>query len=342
MENKRLLLDVLDGRCVNPPPIWLMRQAGRYLPEYQEIRKKAGSFLNLCYTPNLACEVTLQPIRRFNLDAAILFSDILVIPDALGRRVDFIQGEGPILDPLVDVNDILKLDPTSVCSHLEPVFEAIRQIRQKLPVEMTLLGFCGAPWTVATYMIAGKGSVDQKQARLFSYQYPDAFEILIERLVESSIVYLVRQLQEGVDAVQVFDSWAGVLTGNQFERFCIEPMQKIVAGVRAIVPNARIIGFPKGAGAYYELYAQKTGINCVGLDWSVPLDFARDRLANQVAVQGNIDPLLMIYGGKALEYAVDRIMKAFAGKPHIINLGHGITPEGRIENVEHLIRCVRH
>lgn len=333
------ILEVLKGKTFDVPPIWMMRQAGRYLPEYRELRKKAGSFLNLCYTPKMAAEVTLQPIKRFGFDAAILFSDILVIPDAMGRTVRFVEGEGPKLDP-ISVEEIPQLKDDEKIEHLDCVMETVSIVRSKLSDETALLGFCGAPWTVATYMIAGHGTPDQAPARLFSYQYPDAFENLLNILSVFSAKYLVRQLKAGADAIQIFDSWSGVLGEKEFERWCVKPVQKIVDLVRKEIPDAKIIGFPKGAGLLYKDYRQKTGVNCLGLDWSVPSSFSKE-LQNAGAVQGNLDPMRLIAGGRALDEGVDDIMSDLGQGPLIFNLGHGITPQTPIENVERMIKRVR-
>lgn len=336
----RKLMRVLAGESVFPPPIWVMRQAGRYLPEYRETRAKAGGFLNLCYTPELATEVTLQPIRRYGFDAAILFSDILVVPDALGQPVRFEEGEGPRLDPL-PLAEVGRLDPGRIASHLEPVYEAVARIRAGLPAETTLLGFCGAPWTVATYMIAGRGTPDQAPARRAALTDPAGFARLIDVLVESSIDYLVRQLRAGADAVQLFDTWAGVLDDAEFERWVTDPARRIVQGVRAAVPGARVIGFPKGAAASLPHFVEATGVDAVGLDWTVPLAYARDVLQPRVAVQGNLDPMRVILGGEELDAAVDRILDALGGGRLIFNLGHGITPEADPANVARLVDRVR-
>ena len=335
----RKLLRVLEGKCVSPPPVWLMRQAGRYLPEYRAVREKAGGFLDLCYDPDFATEVTLQPIRRFGFDAAILFSDILVIPDALDRGLHFVQGEGPKLTPL-RLDDIAGLDPSRAETHLAPVIATVGRLRRELPDETALIGFCGAPWTVATYMIAGHGTPDQAPARLFAYRHPEAFERLIHLLAEMSATYLIRQLQAGADCVQIFDSWAGVLDEASFEAFAVKPVARMVEKVRAAVPNAKIIGFAKGAGALLGSYRQKTGVDAVGLDWSVPLSQAK-ALQAEGAVQGNLDPLRLIAGGRALEEGVDRILETLGNGPLIFNLGHGITPDAPIENVESLLRRIR-
>lgn len=339
METSRKLMRVLNGESLETPPVWLMRQAGRYLPEYRETREKAGGFLNLCYTPELAIEVTMQPIRRFGFDAAILFSDILVVPDALGRKVNFEEGRGPVLEP-IDAAEIEGLETGNVLEHLAPVLEAVKGLRRELPDKTTLLGFCGAPWTVATYMIAGHGTPDQAPARLFSFQNEEAFARLIDLLVEASVEYLVAQLRTGADAVQIFDSWSGVLDQRSFAKWCVAPVRKIVAQVRAQVPDAKIIGFPKGAGSLYASYRLKTGVDCLGLDWAVPLDQARELQASGT-VQGNLDPMRLVAGGGALDEGVDMITEALAGKPFIFNLGHGIVPQTPIENVERMLQRVR-
>lgn len=330
---------VLEGERQDVPPVWMMRQAGRYLPEYRQIRKEAGSFLDLCYNPDLATEVTMQPIRRFGFDAAILFSDILVIPDALGQTVRFEEGRGPVLDPLPD-SDLKMLKPENAESHLKPVIDAVSQIRSVLSEETSLLGFCGAPWTVATYMIAGQSTSDQSPARLFAYRKPAEFESLLKLLSDVSAEYLVRQLQAGADAVQIFDSWSGVLDEDQFEQWCIRPVKRIVDKVRSVVPDAKIIGFPKGAASHYEHYRQKTGVDVLGLDWTVPLDFAA-KLQETGAVQGNLDPLRLIAGGRALEEGVDAILDSLGDGPLVFNLGHGITPDTPIAHVDEMIRRVR-
>ncbi|MBT9290854.1 uroporphyrinogen decarboxylase [Prosthecodimorpha staleyi] len=337
---ERKLIRVLDGETVFPPPIWVMRQAGRYLPEYRATRAEAGGFLDLCYSPKMATEVTLQPIRRYGFDAAILFSDILVIPDALGQPVRFVEGEGPRLDPL-DLAEVGRLDPSRVLDHLAPVFEAVERIRAGLPGETTLLGFCGAPWTVATYMIAGRGTPDQAPARRAALSDPDGFARLIDILVEASIAYLARQMASGADAVQIFDTWAGVLDEAEFDRWVVEPTRRIVAGLRARVPGARVIGFPKGAAAALPDFAARTGVNAVGLDWTVPLGYARDMLQPRIAVQGNLDPLRVIMGGRTLDEGVDRILETLGGGRLIFNLGHGITPDADPAMVGRLVERVR-
>lgn len=338
-------MNVLNGEHYKNPPVWLMRQAGRYLPEYKQVRKNVGGFLDLCYTPEKAIEVTLQPIKRFGFDAAILFSDILVVPDAMDRKVWFIEGEGPRLEP-ISVGDIEKIIENrelvdNAMTYLGPVFETVAGLRIDLPMDTTLLGFCGAPWTVATYMIAGRGTSDQAPARLFSFTHEKEFRQLLNLIADVSVSYLVKQLQAGADAVQIFDSWSGVLGNDEFENFCVAPVKRIVDGVRAVIPDAKIIGFPKGAGFNYLSYAQKTGVNCLSLDWSIPFKVGIE-LQNNCPIQGNLDPMRLISGGKALDEGIDNILKNFGSGPLIFNLGHGITPNTPISNVEHLIKRLRY
>lgn len=335
----RKIMHVLNGETITPPPLWMMRQAGRYLPEYRETRKQAGGFLDLCYNPELAVEVTLQPIRRFGFDAAILFSDILVVPHALGRDLRFEEGRGPLMTPIKEA-EIGSLNIDEAVDKLSPVYETVRRLRAELPDETTLLGFCGAPWTVATYMIAGHGTPDQAPARLFAYRHPEAFENLLNQLADVSADYLSRQIDAGADAVQIFDSWSGVLDEACFERFCVAPVARIVKKLRINHPKVKIIGFPKGAGTLYKDYRRKTGVDAVGLDWSVPLSFASE-LQSQGAVQGNLDPLRVVAGGRALDEGVDRILETLGQGPLIFNLGHGITPEAPLAHVEQLVRRVR-
>ncbi len=334
-------LEVLSGRKQAVPPIWMMRQAGRYLPEYRQLRAKAGSFLDLCFTPEYAAEVTLQPIRRFGFDAAIIFSDILVIPHALGRAVRFEAGEGPRLDPLDTPDKIATLASHADFTKLEPVFEAVRRVKRELNDKTALIGFCGAPWTVATYMVAGQGTPDQAPARMLAYQHPDAFEKIIDALVENSIPYLVGQIKAGADAVQIFDTWAGVLPPREFARWSIEPTRRIVAGVRQQVPDARIIGFPRGAGSLLPDYVEATTVNGVSIDWAAEPSLIRERVQSRVAVQGNLDPLALIAGGAALDRAIDDVLENYAGGRLIFNLGHGILPETPIAHVEQMIKRVR-
>lgn len=339
MATRRKLLDVLAGKSVMPPPIWLMRQAGRYLPEYRKTRATANGFLDLCYTPELAVEVTLQPIRRFGFDASILFSDILVIPDALERGVHFVEGQGPRMTP-ISADEIAQLARPDLTAKLGPVFETLRRLRVELPDETTLLGFCGAPWTVATYMIAGRGTPDQAPARLFAMRHPEEFAALLDLLADLSAQYLIAQVDAGADALQIFDSWAGVLGENEFDKFCVKPMKKIVDAVKTARPGTPVIGFAKGAGALLDDYRERTGIDCVGLDWTVPRSLAR-KIQQNGAVQGNLDPLLMVAGGSALDEGVDRVMADLSEGPFIFNLGHGITPEADPNHVTQLVERVR-
>ena len=335
----RKVLDVLNGKTVTPPPIWLMRQAGRYLPEYRETRKKAGSFLDLCYSPEYATEVTLQPIRRYGFDAAILFSDILVIPDALHRNVTFTEGHGPQMDP-IDTDGILALSQEGVLDHLKPVMETVSRLRGALPSETTLLGFCGAPWTVATDMIAGHGTPDQAPARLFAYRHPEVFARLLDFLADVSADYLVAQIDAGADAVQIFDSWAGVLGEAEFEAFAVRPVRRIIDSVKSRRPQAKVIAFAKGAGILLKNYREVTRADAIGLDWSVPLSFAVE-LQKDGPVQGNLDPMRVVAGGVALKDGIDAILQALGHGPLIFNLGHGITPQADPEHVTELVAQVR-
>lgn len=339
LTHKPLLATVLGERQARPP-IWIMRQAGRYLPEYRETRAKAKGFLDLCYSPDLAVEVSLQPLRRFDLDAAIMFSDILVIPDALGQRVSFQQGEGPVLDPITP-GTLGALRPERALDHLEPVLETLRRLNAALPGNKTLIGFCGSPWTVATYMIGGRGSPDQAAARLFAFQHPEAFATLMDLLVATSIDYLVAQFAAGADVVQLFESWALNLDEVAFADQVIAPNRRIVEGVRARVPNAPIIGFPRGAAGNLARYAAATGVNALGLDYATPLDFAAGHLPAGLTVQGNLDPLRLVAGGAQLDRRIDEIITGFADRPHIFNLGHGIVPETPIEHVARLVDRVK-
>jgi uroporphyrinogen decarboxylase len=334
-------LEVLSGRQQRVPPLWMMRQAGRYLPEYRDVRAKAGGFLDLCFTPELAAEVTLQPIRRFAFDAAIIFSDILVIPYALGRDVRFEVGEGPRLDPLDTPDKVGTLASTGDFTKLEPVFEALRRVRRELDPKVALIGFCGAPWTVATYMVAGHGTPDQAPARMMAYRHPDAFAKIIDTIVDNSIHYLLGQLAAGADVLQIFDTWAGVLPPREFQRWSVEPTRRIVQGVRKKVPDAKIIGFPRGAGALLPGYVEATGVDAVSIDWTAEPSLIRDKVQNRVAVQGNLDPLALIAGGDALDRSIDDVLANFAAGRLIFNLGHGIQPETPIAHVEHMVKRVR-
>jgi uroporphyrinogen decarboxylase len=336
---RKSVLRVLDGEAVWPPPIWLMRQAGRHLPEYRETRARAGSFLDLCYNPELAAEVTLQPIRRFRYDAAILFSDILVVPQALGQSLWFVEGEGPRLEPVADRAALDALTPD--LSRLDPIYETIRRVRPELPGDTTFLGFCGAPWTVATYMVAGRGTRDQGPARSAAAGDPAFFQTVIDRIVEASIHYLVAQFRAGVDAVQIFDSWAGALQGEAFERWCVEPVARIVAGIRAEIPDAPIIAFPRGVAEPELALAAVLPVQAFGIGQGADLARARAVLGDRVALQGNLDPDALIAGGETLDHAIDAVLAAARGRPHIFNLGHGILPTTPIPHVERMLARVR-
>ncbi|HVV60175.1 MAG TPA: uroporphyrinogen decarboxylase [Pseudolabrys sp.] len=332
------LLAVLNGRRQEVPPVWLMRQAGRYLPEYRAVREKAGGFLDLCFNAELAAEVTLQPVCRFGFDAAILFSDILIVPLALGRKVEFTAGEGPKLEPLPDTAALRHLRAAPDESVFARICETVARVKSALDNRTALIGFCGAPWTVATYVVSGGAS--RAEALRFAAQEPDGFGRLIDRLTEASIVYLVAQLKAGAEVLQLFDTWAGVLPEKEFERWCIAPAKKIIDGVRAQVPQAKFIGFPREAGKSLPRYAEATGIDCIGLDWTVVLDEAR-ALQRHLPVQGNLNPEVLRAGGDELDRDVDAIMDALSDGPFIFNLGHGILPDTPIANVERMLKRVR-
>ena len=317
-----------------------MRQAGRYLPEYREIRATAPSFLEFCYTPRLAAQATLQPIRRFGFDAAILFSDILVVPDALGQLVSFETGHGPRLQPIASAADLDALRPTIDMERLAPVLETVDRVKGSLGAETPLIGFCGAPWTVASYMIAGRGTPDQAPARLFAYRHPALFARLIDKLVDASVTYLAAQVAAGVDAVQIFDSWAGVLPSIEYERWCLAPVRAIVTRLRARCPGVRVIAFPRATGRQL-VQAADGEIAALGLDTSVDPAWANRVMPKSLPLQGNLDPLALLAGGEGLDHAITRILQAFEGRPHVFNLGHGILPETPIPHVEHLVRRVR-
>ncbi|MFT3732604.1 MAG: uroporphyrinogen decarboxylase [Hyphomicrobium sp.] len=328
-------------KAVSPPPIWLMRQAGRYLPEYRKVRAEAGSFLDLCYSPKLAAEVTLQPIRRYGFDAAILFSDILVVPDALGQSVRFAEGEGPRLDPLKSVADLSRLALSNTHDKFARVCETVDRLSKSLPRETALIGFCGAPWTVATYMAEGKGSSDQAAARSWAYRDPAGFSALIDILTEASVAYLSAQIEAGAEAIQIFDSWAGSLADDQFARWVIAPTARIVKEIRKRHADIPVIGFPRGASALLKTYIDGTDVDGVSCDTSCPLQVMQAIARTGKAVQGNLDPLLLVAGGEALDKRTDAICAAMTGLPFVFNLGHGIVPETPPENVARLVTRVR-
>lgn len=339
-DSSKKFLRALSGQAMSIPPLWLMRQAGRYLPEYRQVRASAGSFLDLCFSPKLATEVTLQPIRRFGFDAAILFSDILVVPHALGQQVTFEEGLGPRLAPVLDENSISALGEIDL-QRLDPVFETIGLIRAALPAETAFIGFCGAPWTVASYMIAGEGSRDLAKTRIFAFRHPRAFARLIDVLTEASIKYLLEQASAGVEAVQVFDSWCSLLPSDEFDRWCVKPMEKIVAALRVGAPDVKIIAFPREAGSNLGYFAECVDADCVALGTAENIAAVRAQLPRDTVFQGNLDPLALIAGGSALENSVRRIRRDFEGASFVFNLGHGILPETPIAHVERLVELVR-
>ena len=333
------ILAVLAGERLNPPPVWFMRQAGRYLPEYRALRAEKGGFLDLVYDAGSAAEVTLQPLRRFAFDAAILFSDILIVPHALGQELRFLAGEGPHLSPPlteVELNG-LKRDET----RLEAIYRTVARVRAALPANVTLIGFAGSPWTVATYMVAGEGSKDQASARAVAYAERDRFEALIEAITTMTIDYLSGQIDAGAECVQLFDSWAGSLAPAEFNRWIVEPTRAIVDAVRVRHPGVPIIGFPKGAGAKLPAYAEATGIDAVGLDETVDPVWAHEALPGGLPVQGNLDPMLLLAGGQALVSGIADIRSALANRPHIFNLGHGISQHTPIVHVEAALAAIR-
>jgi uroporphyrinogen decarboxylase len=335
------LLKVLGRQPETIPPVWMMRQAGRYLPEYRAVREKAGGFLDLCFNPELAAEVTLQPVRRFGFDAAILFSDILVIPLALGRKVWFVEGEGPRLEPLADAKALLSVRQEADQKLLAPIYETVRRAKSELGAKTTLIGFCGAPWTVATYMVAGRGTPDQTPAKDLAARKPEAFQHVIDCLVDAAVDYLARQLEAGADVVQIFDTWAGSLPPKDFERWCVQPTKRLIAKLRARRPGAKVIGFPRGAGKNIPHYVDETKVDAVSLESGIDRNFARDEIQSRVPVQGNVDPLILREGGAALDREVDAVLAAFSGGPFIFNLGHGILPDTPIAHVEQMLKRVR-
>jgi uroporphyrinogen decarboxylase len=339
-EHKPVLVAALLGEKQETPPIWFMRQAGRHLPEYRELRARNKNFLDFCYAPAAAAEATLQPLRRYAVDGAIIFSDILVIPHALGRDVRFAEGEGPLLTPLSGAEDVAKLSMNHQDSRLAPVYEAIERVRGALEPERALLGFAGAPWTLATYMIQGRGG-QRDQARAFAYQNPDLTDHLLDILADSVSRHLIAQLRAGADVVQIFESWAEDLPLPLFERLVLKPITKIVAAVRTEIPNAPIIGFPRGAGHRVGAFVSATGVNGVGLDIAANLGAAREAVGSKICLQGNLDPMALVSGGAALERAVDDILLAARTGPHIFNLGHGVVPQTPIAHVEMVVNRVK-
>ena len=340
VQAKQPMLCVIRGERRDPPPMWMMRQAGRYLPEYRRLREEKGSFLNLVYDPQFAAEITLQPLRRFPLlDAAILFSDILIVPFALGQNLTFVTGEGPRLTPPLKS---ASLDDITPClARLDPIYETVRKVKAQLDSSKTLIGFAGSPWTVATYMVAGQGSRDQAEARRLAYEDSVAFSGLIARIEEVTLDYLSGQIEAGAEVVQLFDSWAGTLSPLQFEQWVIGPTARIVSGLKSRYPDVPVIGFPKGAGGKLAAYASETKVTALGLDETVDPLWAAKELPCSLPVQGNLDPLALAAGGVALEAGVKRVLDAFADRPHIFNLGHGILQDTPIDHVEQLLALVK-
>lgn len=342
MPDKKKLLRSLAGETQAVPPVWLMRQAGRYLPEYRATRAQAGDFLSLCYNPELAAEVTLQPIRRYGFDAAILFADILLIPDALGADLWFVTGEGPRLSTITDASGMKGLKgKDDIHDHLAPVYETVRILSRELPSETTLIGFAGAPWTVATYMIAGRGTPDQAPAHKLRQEDPETFDALMDLLTEATIEYLDGQVKAGAEVVKLFDSWAGSLKGDAFDRYALAPAKRIIAELKSRHPDLPVIAFPREAGDKYLGFARSVGADALAIDTSVDATWAAEHLQKDGCVQGNLDPKLMVTGGAELQSEARRICEALKGGPHIFNLGHGITPEADPENVHLLLEAIR-
>ena len=335
------IIEALKGEMGERPPFWLMRQAGRYLPEYRQVRSGASNFLEFCYTPDLAVEVTLQPLRRYDMDASIVFSDILVVCDALGCDVSFVEGLGPRLEPVRTVQDVAKLTMDRFEEHLQPVYEIIRRLSKEIPAETALIGFAGAPWTLAVYMVEGKGGTDCSTLRKWAYSDPEGFETLMSVLVNAVSFHLIKQIQSGAELVQIFDSWAGILSETQFKRWVIEPTRKIIENLRAACPGIPIIGFPRAAGVLYQDFVKETGVDGVSLDSGIPLQWAVDNLQSVCTVQGNLDNQALIAGGQALEGEMKRILDGFGKGPFIFNLGHGVLPGTPPENVARVAELVR-
>lgn len=335
------LLRALQGKPQSRPPFWLMRQAGRYLPEYQAVRANTRTFLEFCYSPELAAEVTLQPVKRFGMDGAIIFSDILVIPDALGQAVSFEAGRGPVLRPIQSVDDLSPFDASDVRDYLAPIYAALRLVRGQLPRDTALIGFAGAPWTVAAYMVEGGSSVTFERLKSMAYGRPADFARLIERLVETIATHLIAQVEAGAEVLQIFDSWAGILPDVHFRRWSIAPTAAIVKRVKAQCPEVPIIGFPNRCGVLYAEYARETGVDAVSIDATVPLEWARDTLQPHVALQGNLDPQLLVVGGEAMKTNVSRILETFSPGPFVFNLGHGIVPSTPPDHVAELAELIR-
>lgn len=345
LKKQKPVLSVLHGQSCAVPPVWLMRQAGRYLPEYRTLREKAGGFLNMVYDPPVAAEITLQPVRRFGLDAAILFSDILIVPHALGQKLEFVTGEGPKLEPVRDEAAIPDFTPENFDRTAAPVYETVSRVAGALEAEgfghAALIGFAGAPWTVATYMVEGGSSRDFMTVKKWAYSRPESFDRLIEVITIATIHYLKQQIKAGAAVVKLFDSWAGALDETGFHRWVIGPAEKIVAALKKEYPDIPVIGFPRGAGAFYPAYVEKTGIDAAALDSSVPRAWARDNIQTLCPVQGNLDPVRLLAGGRALTEETEKICRTFSGRPFIFNLGHGVIKETPPEHVALLVETIR-
>lgn len=337
----KALLEVLRGKIISPPPVWFMRQAGRHLPEYRELRADIGDFLDLCYSPEEAAEVSLQPIRRYAMDGTILFADILLIPDALGQKVEFKPGVGPVLEPIVNKADLDALNMDSLGQHMSPIYETVRRLKEAIPASTTLIGFAGAPWTVASYMVHGSGSRDHSEARLWAYENPGLWKRLLDLLVESTSIYLERQIDAGAEAIQIFDSWAGSLPDWAFREWTIEPIKAIISHLRSTHPETPIIGFPRGAGALYKEFVEVTGVDAVSIDTNVPLEWAASELQPMAAVQGNLDPAMLLSGGEPLLHEVDRIVDILGKGRFIFNLGHGVIKDTPPEHVKAVVDHLR-
>ena len=340
-KSKSLFLQTLAGEKTHRPPVWLMRQAGRYLPEYREVRARSKNFLDFCYTPSMAAEVTLQPIRRYDFDASIVFADILLICDAMDRNVAFVAGEGPTMTPLEKASDLDNVPLETVAQRLSPVFETVERVRAGLPETTPLIGFAGSPWTVTTYLIEGRGGTDKSQPRLWAYTRPDELDAVIDRLTVATVRYLDDQVKAGADALMLFDSWAEGLPDHLFDRLVIKPTKRIVEGLRALGVDVPIIGFARGAGGNHVAYAKNAGLTAIGLDTSVPIAWADKALPPAFPVQGNLDPLLMVAGGEPMRTRAREIVAGFSNRPHIFNLGHGITPQASPDHVTELLKTLR-
>ena len=342
INSNKKILGVINGNKYANPPVWLMRQAGRYLPEYKKTRQLAGSFLDLCFNPKLAAEVTLQPLKRFDLDGAILFADILLIPNSLGLKLEFKEGEGPLLETVENHSDVQKLyEGDKIHRVLNPVYEAVSLIKSKLNNDVTFIGFAGSPWTVATYMIEGKGSKDHLKTKAFMANRPETFDLLITKIIESTVDYLSKQIESGVEVVKLFDSWAGSLPGSLVKKYSLDPMKSIAKRVKQKHPSIPVIVFPKGVGANYIDFTKEECFDCLALDSNLPLSWAKENIQKHLPVQGNLDPSFLISGGDMMVEEILSIKEAFSRGGHIFNLGHGITPNAEIKNVELLLETLK-